>query len=131
MKEFDFCVNSRVIKEIAPEEAGTVTMNGWDFTSKSPHPYRRTFVIKLFGLRWYTDDYGRYDITQNPDKNAARLLKFYQDHRLSGVFYLNHENYGRIQCRFKTQVNIEPAEPNSGGLVQPFEVTVIHHNPGY
>lgn len=131
MKEFDFCVNSRVIKEIAPEEANSVAMNGWDFTSRSPHPYRRTFSVKLHGIRWYTDDYGRYDITQSPDNNAARLLKFYAEHRLSGVFYLNHEHYGRIECRFKSQVNIEPGLPSSGGLVEPFEVMLIHHNPRY
>jgi hypothetical protein len=131
LQEFDFCKHSRVIKELAPEEAGTINMGGWDFSAKPVHPYRRSFVVKLHGLRWYVDSAGGYDYTLDSEHNAARLLKFYEKHRLFAPFVLNHETYGRIECRFKSQVNIEPAIGNSGGLIEAFDVTLIHHNPGY
>lgn len=131
MAEFDFCSGSRVIKEIGPEEPGVVSMNGWDFTARPVHPYRRTFIVKVYGMRWYVNTDGTYDYTTDPTHNAARLLNFYKDNRLFGTFDLDHPNYGIVVCRFKSVVNIEPAIPNSDGEIDPFEVNLLHHNPGY
>jgi hypothetical protein len=131
MQEFDFCINSRVIKELAPEAASPINMGGWDFTAKPTNPYRRSFVIKLHGMRWHVNSAGGYDYAVDSLHNAARLLEFYKDHQLHTAFILNHETYGRIECKFKSVVNIEPGLPNSGGLIDAFEVVVIHHNPGY
>jgi hypothetical protein len=128
---FDFCPQSRVIRELAPEESGSVSMNGWDFSSKPNQPYRRTFVVKLHGMRWYTNDAGAYDPTVDAQHNAALLLQFYHDHRLYKPFILQHEHYGRIECKFKVKVDLDPAIGNSGGLMEAFDVTMIHNNPRY
>lgn len=132
MEVFDFCKTSRVIKEVAPDEPASVNMNGWDFTGKPADPYRRKFTVKLHGMYWYMDEpMHRLDLTTDPIHNAGRLLQFYRTHRLFEPFILNHEYLGRITCRFQVPVNIEPAMAESGGLIEAFEVSLIHHNPGY
>ena len=127
---FDFCDTSRVIKETAPETPAGTDMNGWTFTSKPSVPYRRSFTVKLAGMRWYVSG-GALDITTNPKKNIGRLLKFYRDNQRWGVFDLNHEYLGNILCQFAAPVNPPEGLPDSDGLVETFEVQLLHYNPGY
>ena len=131
MELFDFCKDSRVITEIAPEEPASVTMNGWDFTGRPADPYRRSFSAKLYGLRWYQLPKGHLDFSTDPLYNAGRLLGFYQRHRLYKTFMLNHDYLGPLVCRFKTPLQIQPAIMNSAGLIEAFDIMLIHHNPSY
>ena len=131
MKDFDFCPFSRVVKEVAPDEKGVVSFNGWDFSSRPTTPYRRSFSVTLHGMYWWANSDNNIDSAVNPTTNALRLMEFYKDHRLHGVFTFDHEYLGPIHCRFKTPVNIEPAIPNSNGLISAFEVMLIHHNPKF
>ncbi len=107
-------------------------MNGWEFTAKPVDPYRRQFVAELYGLRWYmsNDGFG-LDLTTDTLHNAGFLLQFYREHRRYKPFYLQHEYLGLIQCRFASPVTIPKALPDSGGLIDVFEVTLVHHNPSY
>lgn len=130
LETFDFCPHSRVIKEIAPDEADPINMNGWDFTIKPSDPYRRKFSVQLHGMRWRLSA-GQLDFSVDTEVNAGRLLDFYREHRMHTPFILHHEYLGPIECKFASPVNIEPALPNSGGLVEAFEVQLIHNNPGY
>lgn len=130
LETFDFCENSRVIKEIAPKEAEPIDFNGWDFSVRPVLPYRRSFVVTLYGLRWSLG-IGTLDLSGNHGNNAGRLLKFYRDHRLYKSFLLNHEYLGPIECRFMQPVNIEPALVNSGGLIEALDISMVHHNPSY
>lgn len=127
---FDFCDTSRVIEEIAPESPAGTDMNGWTFTAKPAIPYRRTFKVTLHGMRWYLNG-SVLDITTNPKKNIGRLLKFYRDNQRWDVFALNHEYLGSILCQFAGAVNPPKAIASSNGLVEPFEVQLVHYNPGY
>lgn len=127
---FDFCDTSRVIQELPPEAGSAVDMNGWEFTSKPAIPYRRTFTIKLYGMRWYMGT-GALDSATNPKFNAGRLLSFYRLNQTWDVFDMNHEYLGNILCRFKSPVTIPPAEMNSNGKIAPFDVSLIQYNPGF
>lgn len=129
---FDFCTTSRVVQELPPDETSAVSFNGWEFTSKPAIPYRRSFNVTLHGMRWYINSAGTgLDVTTNPGQNAGRLLNFYQSNRTWDVFTLNHEYLGPITCRFQQPLTIPPAIPNSGGAIGPFDVKLIHYNPGY
>jgi hypothetical protein len=130
MAVFDFCPNSHVAEELPPEEGKVVTMNGWDFTARPGIPYRAKFKLTLGGLRWYLSG-GALDITTNPTLNAGKLRAFFVEHRTWKTFTYAHEYLGTITCRFSDSVTIPKAIPNSGGLISEFEVTLIHHNPGY
>lgn len=129
---FDFAPNSHVAEEIPPEEPEVISMNGWDFTAKPSIPYRAKFKLTLTGMRWYFNSDGTaYDTTTNPTLNAARLLQFYKTNRRFGTFTYPHEAYGDLTCRFALPVQLPKALPDSGGLLPPFEVVLIHHNPSY
>ena len=129
---FDFCPTSRVITEIPPEEPTAVSFNGWEFTSAPVTPYRRSFSVKLYGLRWYLNSTGNaLDTTTNPYYNAGRLLDFYRTNRQYGVFDIDHEYLGNIICRFANPVIIPAARPNSDGLTDEIEIKLLHYNPGF
>ncbi len=125
---FDFCSNSRVIEEIAPQELAVTDMNGWTFAPKAKTPYRPQFKVTLHGLRWIMGS-GVLNVTTEPERNAGRLRAFYIENRMNGTFTLNHEYLGAITCRFAKPVSIPAAIPNSNGLIDAFEVTLEWHNP--
>jgi hypothetical protein len=130
MDIFDFAKDSRVIVEVSPDEPAPINFNGWDFATSSTHPYRRSFEVKLYGMRWYLGN-GTLDLTQNPELNIGRLLAFYREHRLSKPFLLHHEYLGAIECKFKAKLDPKEAIPNSDGLVDVIELSLIHSNPRY
>jgi hypothetical protein len=129
---FDFCPNTHVAEEIPPEEPSAVSMNGWDFVAKPSVPYRRKFKLTLGGMRWYLNAAGdALDLTTDPQHNAGRLLKMYQDNRKWDTFTYDHEYLGTITCRFDAPVSIPKAIQNSNGLVPDFDIQLVHHNPGW
>lgn len=71
------------------------------------------------------------DVTSAPPLNVGRLLAFYKQNRKWDTFTYNHEYLGQITCRFAEPVIIPKAAPNASGLVPPFEVILIHHNPSF
>lgn len=129
-KVFDFCTESRVIKEIAPDEASPVNLNGWEYAVKPSNPYQRSFSAKLYGLRWYLGS-TTLDLSTDKIHNAGRLLKFYEEHRLYKPFTLHHEYLGPIKCRFKSAVNLEPGVDNSNGLIEEVEIMMLHVDPRF
>ena len=129
---FDFAPNSHVAEEIPPEQGNAVSMNGWEFTSKPSVPYRRKFKLTVSGMRWIMNStQDALDVATNPTLNAGRLLQFWQDNLMWDTFTYDHEYLGTITCRFAAPVSVPKAIPNSNGLVPDFDITLVHHNPGF
>lgn len=129
---FDFAPGKHTAQEVPPEEPSVTSFNGWEFTAKPGVPYRRKFRLSVSGMVWYLNSgHTALDITTDPTMNAGRLLKFYQDRRTWDTFTYPHEYLGNITCRFASAVEIPLAVPNSFGRIGPFEIMLIHHNPGY
>lgn len=129
---FDFAPDTHVAEELAPEEKPATSMNGWDFTSKPNTPYRARFKLTMSGMYWRMNDAGTaLDITTEPQTNAGRLLAFYKQNRTWDNFTYHHEYLGALTVRFAEPVNIPKATADSFGLVPDFEITLIHHNPGF
>lgn len=129
---FDFCPNSRVEEEIPPEEQAAISMNGWDFVAKPTVPYKAKWKVTLEGLKWYLNAAGTaLDVTTDLPHNAGRLLMFYRTNRQNGVFQYQHEFLGLLDVRFAQPVQIPKAIQNSGGICEPVEITIVHHNPAY
>lgn len=129
---FDFAPNSHVAEEIPPEDPAVTSFNGWEFTSRPGVPYRAKFKLTISGMRWRLNTAGNaLDVTTDPTMNAGRLLAFWKTNRRWDTFNYQHEYLGLIVCRFADAVSIPKALPDSNGLVPDFEVTLVHHNPGY
>jgi len=129
---FDFAPNSHVAEEMAPEEKPATSMNGWDFTSRPNTPYRAKFRLTIGGMYWrFNQAHTSLDTTTDPQTNAGRLLAFYKQNRTWGTFTYNHEYLGPLTVRFAEPVNIPKAMADSNGLIPDFEVTLVHHNPGF
>lgn len=130
---FSFCPDRYVPETLPPEPLQGLSMNGWTFTSRPEVPYQRKFKLTLHGLHWYLDGSGHYDTGTNPNFNAKLLEEFYQRHQTWLPFLWTHQHIGGtpLTVRFAQQLVIPAAAENSGGLINPIEVTFIHHDPGY
>lgn len=130
---FDFCPNSLVPEMIPPDPTNGMSMNGWSFSAKPTIPFQRSWRITLHGMRWYTNaGTGLFDTTTDPTHNAARLEAFYQANGCWDTFSWTHPHIsGAMTVRFKVPVQIPAALSNSGGVINPLEVTLIQHNPGF
>lgn len=132
MAVFNFCPNSLVPELIPREGPSVVTMNGWTFTSKPTTPFVKSWNVTLSGLHWRLDENDHYDATDRPETNAKALEDFYQAHEMWAPFNWTHPHTGQLgEYRFKAPVVVPKALPNSGGLIEPFQIQLIEHNPGY
>lgn len=149
---FDFCPDSHVPEEIPPAEPEAFSFNGWQFTSKPVVPYRPQFRLKMHGMRWYLTETPKLDpvtglpvldpggnpvmvevldLTTNPGFNFGRLRAFYLANRLWDTFTYSHQYLGDITCRFAQPLPMPPGLPDAGGLIEAFDVTLVHHNPTF
>lgn len=129
---WDFCPNGMVVRNRPPGESHkSMDMNGWNFSSKPNQPYQLSFVVMLHGMTWYTQSNGLYDVTTAPTVNARRFEQFVQAQGTHSSFTFPHPHLGSITCRFKSLPEVPPGIPNSNGLIEAFEVELVHHNPAY
>ena len=133
MATFDFCPDSQVPVMMPREASEGSSFNGWNFAAKPTTPFQRSWKLTLHGLYWVLDDVtGHFDNVTNPTINAKRLEEFYQTHETHEPFDWQHPHIaGTIQVRFKERVEIPAGEMNSNGLIAPFDVMLVEHNPGY
>lgn len=132
MNRWDFCPGLMVPRTKPPQLRQGMSMNGWNFSSRPSVPYQKTFVVKLQGMTWYLrDGTDLYDSSTNPELNARRFELFYEKVGTWDSFQFPHPHLGLLEARFAAAVEVPEAIPNSGGLIEGFDVTLIHHNPGY
>jgi hypothetical protein len=129
---FTFCPSRTVPETLPPESASGTSFNGWTFTAKPGVPYQRKFKLTMHGLRWYTDpDTELYDIITNPDFNARVLEQFYERHQTWKPFDWTHQHLGLMVVRFANPVTVPAAPKNNSAWLDPLEITLVHHNPGF
>jgi hypothetical protein len=66
-----------------------------------------------------------------PTINARALELFYQANGVWDNFTWVHPHLGSLTCRFATMVTVPAALPNSNGFLEPLEIVLLHHNPGF
>ena len=128
---FNFCPGSLVPETLVPEQLSVMSLNGWTFSAKPNVPYQKSFKVTLHGLRWYLNADGTFDRLSDRQHNARVLEEFYEKNGTWDSFDWFHPHFGNLKVRFKALVQIPAAISNSGGLCNPLEITLIHHNPGY
>lgn len=129
---FNFCPESQVAETLPPEPVQGVSMNGWQFSARPSIPYQRKFKLTLHGLRWFLNANGTYDETTSATSNARVLEKFYQTNGTWDTFTWAHPHLGvTLTCRFASPVTVPAALVNSNGILEPLEITLVEHNPGY
>ena len=129
---FDFCPGYFTVETLAPDQqGGQMNFNGWPFSARPNIPYLRRWKLTLYGLTWYLQPSGLYDNTTNTTFNARCLEEFYQAKGLWADFDWTHPHLGLLRVRFASVANVPASEVNSGGLVAPVEIILVHHNPGF
>lgn len=132
MAVFNFCPNSLVPVMLPRDPTSAVTMNGWVFSAKPTTPYIKTYKITLHGLRWFLNSDGTFNSTLSPTINAKALELFYEEHETWKPFDWTHPHLGiSKQYRFLEKVSVPAGISNSDGLIEPLDIKIIEHNPGY
>lgn len=131
METFNFCPDSLVPETLPRDPAQVLSMNGWTFSARPTTPHQRKFRVKLYGLKWFLETDGTYDSTTSPEINAKALEDFYALHETWAPFNWTHPHLGTLVVRFAAPVIVPAGSVNSGGLIEPLEITLIHHDPGY
>lgn len=132
METFNFCPNTLVPEMLPREQGSVVSMGGWTFTAKPTTPFVKSWNLTLHGLYWRLDEFDIFDASDRPETNAKALEEFYQRHELWAPFEWAHPHAGQTtEYRFKAPVVVPKALTNSGGLIEPFQIQLIEHNPGY
>lgn len=132
MDVWDFCPGRMVPRTKPPQATVGVSMNGWQFSSRPTVPFQKTFLVKLHGLTWYLNDAsGLFDPLTDARFNARRFEQFYEEHGTWKPFTFPHPHFGNILCRFAAAPEVPEGIPNSGGLIEGFDVQLVEHNPGY
>lgn len=128
---WDFCLKTLVVENLPPQQGGGMSMNGWSFSSKPNVPYQYIFKVTVQDLRWYLQSNGLYDNTTDTTRNARRFEEFVRTNGNWDAFDFPHPHLGTIKCKFKNLPAVPKAIPNSGGLIDAFEVELIHDNPAF
>ena len=132
MEIFTFCPKTNVPELLPREQPSVMSMGGWTFTSKPTTPYVKTYKVTLHGLKWFLTNDGYFVEGGDATLKARLLEKVYERHELWRPFLWTHQHLGQQALfRFKTPVIVPKALPNSDGLIEPLEVQLIEHNPGY
>lgn len=128
---FDFCPDSQVPELLPPDPVQGMSMNGWNFSAKPNVPFQASYKVTLHGLRWHLQSNGLFDNTTNPTINARRLEEFYRANGTWDNFTWVHPHIGALVVRFAQTLVIPAGMPNGNGLIEPVEIRLVHHNPGF
>lgn len=131
MATWDFVPKHMVVENLPPEQAKGLSMNGWFFSAKPNVPWQYKFKVTVNGLQWFLNNDGSYNDGTNGPINARRFEQFVVDHGLWKVFDFPHPHFGTIQCRFSNLPAVPKGEVNANGVIAPFEVELVHHNPSF
>lgn len=132
METFNFSPDSQVPVTLPPTPMQGLSMNGWSFAVRPAVPYQKKFKVTLYGMHWYLDPLtDLFDLTMKPTLNARLLELFYERNGVWNPFNWHHPHLGDLVVKFDSAVTIPEAQSNSGGLIDKFDVTMVHYNPRY
>lgn len=100
--------------------------NGYSFATDGKAPPIRELTLDFTGYKWYLNSEGEIDPEVNKNiNNMGALRDFFLSHLTHKQFIYNHPSDGEIYVRFKEPLSIPKAKPDSGGIVEDFQVTLI------
>lgn len=99
---------------------------GYSFATDGKSPIIRELVLYFTGYKWYLNEDGSIDTETNKNiNNMGALRDFFFEHKTHKEFIYNHPADGEVVVRFKEALKIPKAKPDSGGIVEDFQVTLI------
>lgn len=122
METFDFPYHTWSTR-FNPEPTTKGFGGGWSHASEPRTPIVRTFVLKMSGMKYYSNVDDSLDETSVPQLNAWVLEMFYERHRLNTSFIYPHPNRGNLVVRFAAQ--LELPEVGNFGMLPTFDISLI------
>lgn len=103
-----------------PEDSAVVRFGkGYEFASRPDAPPQLRFLLHFPTMKFFVTAGGAIDRTTQPQINLAKLMDFYEAHRLYEKFIYPSPIKGNVVVRFATPLDIVPLA-GGGGACEPF-----------
>lgn len=128
METFNFPVHT--VQAKYPADAAVQMGNGYQFASRTPHPYQREFTLSFDAMVFYMSG-GSKNVSDTPTANYDptinwwRLEEFYLEHGTWKKFIYPHPAEGNITVRFKNALEQPKVVRGGYGVSESFEITLI------
>lgn len=118
METFNFPYH--VYETIYPESSVKIQFGrGYEFATDPDGPDQVRYMLHFQLMKFFLNSDGTINRTIYPDLNMAKLIDFYETHRLSKKFLYKHPVYGQKVVRFSQPLRYKGLEKGSGA-VEPF-----------
>lgn len=126
MKNFNNFMKHKVDTEYKTTGFSVDLGGGYSFATGGKAPIMRELTLYFTGYKWYLKEDGTIDTETNADiNNMGALRDFFFEHETYKEFLYNHPSDGEITVRFKDSLKVPKTKPDSGGIVEDFQVTLI------
>ena len=125
---FDHDIHTVQVKY--PSDPSVQMGGGYQFASRTPHPYQREFVLSFDAMIFYMSG-GSKNLsdtptsTYNPKLNWWRLELFYKNNGTWKTFIYPHPAEGNINVRFKQPLEQPKVVKGGHGVSEAFELIFV------
>lgn len=123
MQTFSFL--KHVPEIVYPESSARVKFGrGYQFASRPRGPDQINYVLHFTAMFFWESAPGVFDTSINPTINMAKLIEFYEEHRLYEPFIYPLAGFGDKTVRFDEPLKFKMKE-NGRGQTDPFQIKLI------
>jgi len=124
METFDFPYHT--VETQNPESGFRLQLGGsYVFSSPSPDPDQRTFVLSFPLLKFFMSDDGTIDADTHPQINMMRLINFYHTHKMHKTFKYDHPVHGLLEVQFQKPLPEPDGVKGGHGVTKDFTVQLL------
>lgn len=114
------------VKAAYPQRNSQVNLGGgWTHTIKPASKPARKLILTFSAMKYFTNDLGVVDETQQKEINLHALDLFYQQHELHRSFLYDHYAYGTLEVLFAKPFELPDLIKNGDGASRGFTLELI------
>jgi hypothetical protein len=117
---------NHMVRETYPDPGTTLQLgNSYRFATPPTSPDQRVFTLSFQSTWRGIKADGTMDADTFYDNNAARLLQFYEAHKLHKTFQYKHNWLGMLNVRFNKPLELPNPIKGGDGWTEDFSVEFI------
>lgn len=97
----------------------------YEYTPQPSNPMKRTLMLNLQGMCYFTNANGTLNLTVEPGRNMGLLDDFYARHEIWKRFQILHPAYGLRVVKFATPLEVPEGLKGANGLLPDFQVSLL------
>ena len=123
METFPFMKHTPEV--VYPESSARVKFGrGYQFASAPRGPDQISYVLHFAAMFFFETEPGTFDLVKQPTINMAKMVQFYETHRLYKPFTYPLAGFGNKTVRFDEPLKFKMKE-DGHGQTEPFQTKLI------